>query len=839
MFVNSGMVQFKNYFTGAERASVTRATTSQKSVRAGGKHNDLDNVGYTARHHTFFEMLGNFSFGDYFKEEAISLAWRYLTEEIKLPRDKLLVTVYHSDDEAYNLWKKIANLRDAQIIRITTHDNFWSMGDKGPCGPCSEIFFDHGESVWGGPPGSPTEHGDRFIEIWNLVFMQYEQVDATTRTLLPKPSIDTGMGLERISAVIQNVHDNFDIDLFKYLIDSTADVLGVNCTNDNHHSFKIIADHLRACSFLIASGIFPGNEGRGYVLRRIMRRAMRHLHLLGAKSSSMYKLFPSLMAQMGEAYPELIQGQAMITSVLFQEEEKFKQTLDKGLKLLSGYSSNLKPQDKLPGDVAFKLYDTYGFPLDLTMDILRTGEVEVDTAGFETCMEEQRTKSRASWLGSGDKSVETIWFDVKQAAGSTEFLGYALDQIQGVVLGLVAAGKTTDHISKAGSEFALVTNQTPFYGESGGQMGDCGTISGEGGLVIKVTDTKKFFGCLHIHYCLLEQGSVKLNDAVTLAISVSHRNLLRANHSATHLLHSALRLLLGEHVTQKGSLVTADYLRFDFSHSKGLEAQEVLDIEQQVNRLIIENSRVNTIIMPTKLAMEQGAMALFGEKYDDEVRVVKMGGEDYSVELCGGTHVKRTGDIGLFKILKESAIASGIRRIEAKTGLAALLWTQSQDECVANVIEQLKVPKFDIKDRLSNLLTDKHQLEKELQKSQRKNLTEQLLSQVQMVGSMKIVTAIVQDLSAKDLRISAEDLRDKLKDSAVVVLISETEGKASTVITISNNLASKVSAVNLLELVKTELGGSGGGKDNIAQTGGGDITKAKSCLEKIMQHLTT
>jgi alanyl-tRNA synthetase len=840
MFTNSGMVQFKNVFTGEDKRAYTRASTSQKCVRAGGKHNDLDNVGYTARHHTFFEMLGNFSFGDYFKEHAIEYAWKFLTEEVKLPKDKLYVTVYHTDDEAFNLWKKIASLSDDRIIRIPTNDNFWSMGDTGPCGPCSEIFFDHGPGVWGGLPGTPEGDGDRYIEIWNLVFMQFEQLASGERIALPKPSIDTGMGLERIAAVLQHVHDNYEIDLFRALINASESLTGVKAAGEHHASHKVIADHLRSSSFLVADGVLPSNEGRGYVLRRIMRRAMRHAHQLGSKEPLMYRLVPALTSEMGDAYPELKRAEKLITEVLKQEEERFKDTLGRGLKLLEQEAAPLKAGDSLKGDVAFKLYDTYGFPLDLTKDILRNKNISVDDAGFEVSMKEQKDKARAAWAGSGEKATDTVWFDIINEFGSTEFLGYELENAQGQVIGLVVDGKRVDAVKEIGKEFSVITNQTPFYGESGGQMGDTGEIfNKEKGLKLSVKDTKKYLKGLHVHVSQLEQGSIKVGDAVNLHVSIDHRTKLRANHSATHLLHAVLRKTLGEHVTQKGSLVAHDKLRFDISHPKAISIDEITAIEKQVNKLIYQNSEVATKLMSTEKAIEGGAMALFGEKYDDEVRVVTMGihaDGDFSIELCGGTHVKRTGDIGLFKIVSESAISAGVRRIEAVTQEAAVEFVQEQESFLREASDILKVKKSEIADRLKALLEERKKLEKalnEAKKSAALGSKEDLSSQIEKIGEINFLCKTMNDVPAKDLRNIAEGLIKQI-GSGVVTLFTEAEGKVSVVTAVSPDLSGKFNAADLVRDIAAALGGSGGGgKPELAQAGGNDASKIGEAVEQV------
>jgi len=692
MFVNAGMVPFKNVFTGLETRPYSTATSSQKCVRAGGKHNDLDNVGYTARHHTFFEMLGNFSFGDYFKERAISLAWNLITGEWKVPADKLTVTVYHTDDEAFDLWRRISGLPEARIIRIPTSDNFWAMGDTGPCGPCSEIFYDHGEHIWGGPPGSPEADGDRFVEIWNLVFMQYEQVDSETRVELPRPSIDTGMGLERIAAVLQGVHDNYDTDTFKALIGASAELTHVDPAGEMKASHRVIADHLRASGFLVADGVLPANEGRGYVLRRIMRRAMRHAHLLGAKEPLMHRLVPALVSEMGAAYPELVRAQPLIEETLKLEETKFRQTLEKGLLLLGEATARLSPGATLPGDVAFRLYDTYGFPYDLTEDALRAQGFGVDRGGFDQAMAAQRAAARAAWKGSGEKASDEIWFDIAEEAGATEFTGYISNQGEGQVVALIRNGVRVDSAG-VGEDVIILTNQTPFYAESGGQQGDSGIISGDKELIAKVSDTSKPLGRLHAHRVTIESGVVAVGDSVHLAIDAERRAQIRANHSATHLLHAALRHRLGNHISQKGSLVAADRLRFDFSHPRPLTPEDIAAIETEVNAHIRENESVITRLMSTDEAIAAGAMALFGEKYGDEVRVLSMGKAtdgSYSVELCGGTHVSALGDIALFKIISESAVASGVRRIEALTGEAARQWLTHREDRLREAAAALK-----------------------------------------------------------------------------------------------------------------------------------------------------
>ncbi len=711
MFTNAGMVQFKNVFTGLESRPYSTAATAQKCVRAGGKHNDLDNVGYTARHHTFFEMLGNFSFGDYFKERAIELAWNLITKEFGIDKSRLLVTVYHTDDEAHGLWQKIAGLSDRRIIRIPTSDNFWAMGDTGPCGPCSEIFYDHGEHIWGGPPGSPEEDGDRFIEIWNLVFMQYEQISKEERVGLPRPSIDTGMGLERIAALLQGKHDNYDIDLFRNLISASVEATGVAAEGEHRASHRVIADHLRSAAFLIADGVLPSNEGRGYVLRRIMRRAMRHAQLLGARDPLMFKLLPTLVREMGQAYPELVRAEALISETLKLEETRFRKTLERGLGLLSDATSTLSKGDMLDGETAFKLYDTYGFPLDLTQDALRAREINVDLSGFTDAMERQKAEARKSWAGSGEAQTETIWFELKEKFGATEFLGYDTEEAEGAVQAIVKDGKSVDSASE-GETVQIVVNQTPFYGESGGQMGDAGVIVA-GSAKVEISDVQKKGEGLFVHYGRVVSGTLKVNDAAVLTVDHGRRGQLRANHSATHLLHEALREVLGTHVAQKGSLVAPERLRFDVSHPKPMSEEELKTVEEMANEIVLQNAPVTTRLMSVDDAIAEGAMALFGEKYGDEVRVVGMGtgvrgakaGKPYSVELCGGTHVRATGDIGLVHVLGESAVGAGVRRIEALTGSAARDYLAAQDERVKTLASLLKVGQGDIVGRVERSWT--------------------------------------------------------------------------------------------------------------------------------------
>ncbi|HUG60902.1 MAG TPA: alanine--tRNA ligase, partial [Methylomirabilota bacterium] len=726
MFTNAGMVQFKNVFTGLEKRPYSRAATSQKCVRAGGKHNDLDNVGYTARHHTFFEMLGNFSFGDYFKDRAIELAWTLITKEFGLPKDRLLVTVYSEDEEAAALWKSIAGLSEDRIIRIATSDNFWAMGDTGPCGPCSEIFYDHGEAIWGGPPGSADEDGDRFIEIWNLVFMQFEQVTKDERLPLPRPSIDTGMGLERIAAVLQGVHNNYDIDLFRALIRASVEATGVPAEGGQAASHRIIADHLRATSFLIADGVLPSNEGRGYVLRRIMRRGMRHAHLLGAEDPLLFRLVPALVREMGAAYPELARAESMIAETLQLEERRFRRTLARGLGLLDEATLSLTEGQSLDGETAFRLYDTYGFPLDLTQDALKARGIGVDTAGFTTAMERQRAEARANWAGSGEAATETVWFQIRDRVGATEFLGYETETAEGVVAALVQGGRETDRIA-AGETGAVILNQTPFYAESGGQVGDTGRMTGPG-VEVSVTDVAKKADGLFIHTVTVESGELRVGAPLELAVDHARRGRIRANHSATHLVHEALRQVLGAHVAQKGSLVSPDRLRFDFSHPKPVVDTELAEAERLANAIVIQDAPVSTRLMAVDDAIASGAMALFGEKYGDEVRVVSMGaalegekaGRDYSVELCGGTHVARTGEIGLVHLVQEGAVAAGVRRIEALTGDAARRYLTEQEARVRAIAATLKVSPADVTDRVAALVQDRRRLERELIEAKKK-----------------------------------------------------------------------------------------------------------------------
>ncbi|MBO6889200.1 MAG: alanine--tRNA ligase, partial [Thalassospira sp.] len=808
MFTNAGMVQFKNVFTGQEHRDYSRAATSQKCVRAGGKHNDLENVGHTARHHTFFEMLGNFSFGDYFKENAIEFAWNLITKEYGLPKDKLLVTVYHTDDEAHGLWKKIAGLTEDRIIRIPTSDNFWSMGDTGPCGPCSEIFFDHGDHIWGGPPGSAEEDGDRFIEIWNLVFMQYEQMANGDRVDLPKPSIDTGMGLERIAAVLQGKHDNYDIDLMRALVEASADATNTDPDGSHNVSHRVVADHLRSTSFLIADGVLPSNAGRGNVLRRIMRRAMRHLHMVGTQDPTMYKLVPALVSKMGGAFPELVRAQALIEETLKLEEQGFKTMLDRGLKMLDDATDGMDAGATLSGDVAFKLYDTYGFPLDLTADALKERKIGIDEAGFTTAMEEQKAKARSAWSGSGEAATEEVWFDINDRDGATEFLGYETETAEGVVTALIKDGAEVKSASK-GDEVAVLANQTTFFGESGGQQGDAGVIKTEHGAIIEITDTQKKLGSLHVHLGKVTEGDVKVGDAAEFRVDHTRRSSLRANHSATHLLHAVLRKHLGDHVTQKGSLVAADRLRFDISHPKAVTAEEAAVIEADVNSLIRENSEVTTRLMTPDEAIELGAMALFGEKYGDEVRVVSMGlpvanEHAYSLELCGGTHVKRTGDIGMFKIVSEGAVSSGVRRIEALTGADAAKYMSARENVLTTVAADLKAVPEDVPARVKALQEERRRLEREVSDLRKKLATAGSgaasgADAFKEVNGVKMALRSLDGIPAKELKGMVDELRDQM-GSGIVALVSGDGGKASIVVGLTADLTDKYSAVDLVRI---------------------------------------
>ncbi|PKP65131.1 MAG: alanine--tRNA ligase [Alphaproteobacteria bacterium HGW-Alphaproteobacteria-7] len=868
MFVNAGMVPFKNVFTGLETPPSPRAASSQKCVRAGGKHNDLDNVGYTARHHTFFEMLGNFSFGDYFKEEAISHAWTLLTREWGLSKDKLTVTVYHTDDDAHALWKRIAGLPDDRIIRIPTNDNFWSMGDTGPCGPCSEIFYDHGDHIFGGPPGSPDEDGDRFVEIWNLVFMQYEQQVDGSRRDLPKPSIDTGMGIERIAAVLQGVHDNYDTDTFKALIAASENLTNVAAAGEQTASHRVIADHLRSTSFLMADGVLPSNEGRGYVLRRIMRRAMRHAHLLGASDPLMHRLVPALVAEMGQAYPELSRGQALIEEVLEREETQFRRTLDKGLKLLDAEidrierdrktyidTINTDPNDpsrirnlsglktELDGEIAFRLYDTFGFPYDLTEDALRARGIGVDRAGFDTAMARQKAAARAAWKGSGDAASGEVWFDIAEREGATEFTGYAATSGEGRVVAIVKGGAEVQR-AEAGDEVVILTNQTPFYGESGGQTGDAGSMANVAGLKATVTDTSKPLGRLHAHQVRIEAGGVAVGDTVELKVDSARRDRIRANHSATHLVHAALRNRLGGHVTQKGSMVAEERLRFDFSHPAPLTPDDIAAVEAEVNAEIRANEQVSTRLMTPDDAVEAGALALFGEKYGDEVRVLSMGragqgGRSYSVELCGGTHVRATGDIGVFRIVSESAVSSGVRRIEALTGEAARAWLVAREEALKAAASVIRATPEDVPARITALMEERKRLEKELAEAKKAlalgggGSGAAAANTDEDVAGVKFSGQVLEGLDPKELRPLLDAAKQQL-GSGVAAVIAVNDGKASIAAAVTDDLTARFSAVDLVRAGVAALGGKGGGgRPDMAQGGGPEGDKAADALAAV------
>jgi alanyl-tRNA synthetase len=850
MFTNAGMVQFKNVFTGVEKRPYQRATTSQKCVRAGGKHNDLDNVGYTARHHTFFEMLGNFSFGDYFKDHAIELAWKLVTQEFGLPKDRLTATVYIDDDEAFELWKKIAGLPESRIIRISGADNFWQMGDTGPCGPCSEIFYDHGDKIPGGPPGSPDEDGDRFVEIWNLVFMQYEKLPDGSRLNLPKPSIDTGAGLERVAAVLQGKHDNYDIDLFVALIRAAADLTGADPQGPMKASLRVIADHLRASSFLIADGVLPSNEGRGYVLRRIMRRAMRHAQLLGAREPLMWRLVGVLVREMGEAYPELQRARALIEETLRLEETRFRKTLERGLSILDEKSVSLKKGDMFDGETAFTLYDTYGFPLDLTQDALRARGIGVDIASFTDAMEQQKAKARASWSGSGEAATETIWFPLREKLGATEFLGYETEVAEGVVAAVVNDGKEAGTL-KAGESGAIVLNQTPFYAESGGQVGDTGILTGDG-VRVRITDTQKKAGDLFVHLGIVEQGTLTPGMALALEVDRDRRSAIRANHSATHLLHEALRQVLGDHIAQRGSLVAPERLRFDFAHNKPISGDELRRIEDIANDVVLENGEVTTRLMAVDDAREVGARALFGEKYGDEVRVVSMGGTGrlgtasnalgWSVELCGGTHVKRTGDIGLISVTGESAVASGVRRIEALTGHHARRHANDAIQLAKTAAGELRTTLDDMPARITALVEERKKLERELSEARKKlamggggtaNATSGAAG-VRDVGGIKLMARSVEGIEIKDLKSLADQGKKQLGSGVVALVATSGDGKASVVVGVTPDLVTRFSAVDLVRKASEVLGGKGGGgKPDMAQAGGPDGAKAGAALDAI------
>jgi alanyl-tRNA synthetase len=842
MFTNAGMVQFKNVFTGVERRPYARATTSQKCVRAGGKHNDLDNVGYTARHLTFFEMLGNFSFGDYFKDRAIELAWNLITKDFGLDKSKLLVTVYHTDEEAAGLWKKIAGFSDDRIIRIPTSDNFWAMGDTGPCGPCSEIFIDRGDHIAGGPPGSPEEDGDRFLEFWNLVFMQFEQQAPGVRTPLPRPSIDTGMGLERMASVLQGVDSVFETDLFRHLIDATAAALGQGPEKDTTASFRVIADHLRSSCFLIADGVLPSNEGRGYVLRRIMRRAMRHMELLGARDPLMFRLVPALIHEMGLAFPELVRAEALITETLKLEETRFRKTLERGLSLLGEASQSLNSGDEFDGETAFKLYDTFGFPLDLTQDALRQRGITVDTDAFSSAMQRQKAEARANWSGSGDAATENVWFAVKDRAGSTEFLGYETEKAEGVVTALVKDGAIVESAAE-GEDVAIIVNQTPFYGESGGQQGDTGVISGEG-FRAEVRDTLKKTDGVFVHYAKLVSGALKVGAAAELSVDGKRRTGLRANHSATHLLHEAMRHVLGTHVAQKGSLVAPDRLRFDFSHPKPVSDAELAEVEAMANEIVLQNAQVTTRLMAVDDAIASGAMALFGEKYGDEVRVVSMGtalhgnkaGKAYSIELCGGTHARQTGDIGLVRIVSEGAVAAGVRRLEALTGDDARRHLDEQDRRLKAVASALKTPPAEVLPRIEQLLEERKKLERDLREANKKLALGGGGSgeSAEMIGAVNFIGKVVTGVEPRDLKPLASEALQALGSGIVCFIGVSDEGKASAVAGVSPDLTPAHSAIDLVKLAAAALGGSGGGgRPDMAQAGGPDGAQAESAIAAV------
>jgi len=840
LFTNAGMVQFKNVFTGLETRDYLRATTAQKCLRAGGKHNDLENVGYTARHHTFFEMLGNFSFGDYFKDQAIELAWTLITRDYEIPADRLTVTVHSSDEEAAGLWRRIAGLPDSRIIRIPTADNFWSMGDTGPCGPCSEIFYDHGSHIPGGPPGSPDADGDRFVEIWNLVFMQFERVtpDADLKPL-PKPSIDTGMGLERLAAVLQGRPDNYDTDVLRALIEASAEASRTEPDGERAVSHRVIADHLRACSFLIADGVLPSNEGRGYVLRRIMRRAMRHVHHLGFKDPLLWRLVPTLVGLMGQAYPELVRAQPLVTETLKLEEVRFRQLLDRGLRLLGDETAGLAKGGVLPAEVAFRLYDTYGFPLDLTQDVLRNRGIGVDVEGFNAAMARQRAEARAAWVGSGEAATEQIWFDLREKVGATEFLGYAAERAEGLIVGIVRNGQPVNE-AQAGDDAMVIANQTPFYAESGGQMGDTGSMFSSKGGEFTVADTQKKADGLHVHVGRVARGSIAVGDSVEMSVNGTRRSALRANHSATHILHEALRRRLGLHVTQKGSLVAPDRLRFDFSHPKPMSAEELKAVEDEVNRRVLANDELSTRLMTPDEAVKNGALALFGEKYGEEVRVVSMGRDDeraFSTELCGGTHVRRTGDIGAFKITAESAVGAGVRRIEALTGPAAHGYLNRQDELLREAAAVLKVQPADLPARLKALVDERKRLERELSDARKAAATggggAAAAPSSRTVAGIAFAGRKVEGVPARELKGMVDEIKRQL-GSGIVALVAVEDGKASLVVGVTADLTARVSAVDLVKAGAQRLGGKGGGgRPDMAQAGGPDVAAADQALEAI------
>ena len=833
MFTNSGMVQFKNVLAGNETRDYTRATTAQKSVRAGGKHNDLDSVGYDVRHHTFFEMLGNFSFGDYFKDGAIPFAWELLTKDFGLPKDKLAVTIYYNDEEAYNLWKKVSGLPDDRIIRISTKDNFWQMGDTGPCGPCSEIFYDHGPEVWGGLPGTPEEDGDRFIEIWNLVFDQFEDLADGSRINLKRPGIDTGMGLERIAAILQGVHSNFDTDMFQHIIKAIADMANTDPNGPLKASHNVIADHLRSICFLIADGVLPSNEGRGYVLRRIMRRAMRHAYMLGVKDPMIYKLLPTLQKEMGDAYPELYTRENLIKETIKIEEERFGRTLDKGLKLLDEEIAHLGRGDKLSGETAFKLYDTYGFPLDLTQDALKNKNIEVDTAGFDACMARQKEEARKNWAGSGDTAVEKVWYSVEDKVNPTEFLGYNVTKSDGEVVALLQDNKEVTEVTSG--KFELVANQTPFYGECGGQVGDTGMIVSKD-FTAKVVDTKRKLEKIFVHVCELKSGAVKVGACANFEVDEENRKRICANHSVTHLAHKALKMILGDHVAQKGSMVEADRMRFDVSHPKQITAEQLRQVEDIVNEQIRNDLPVTTVIMNKEEAVKLGAMALFDEKYGDDVRVVTMGDEDapFSRELCGGTHVCSTGNIGYFHIIGESAVAAGVRRLECLTGVGADSYVRETENKLHHVAAALKTNLNDLEARINSLLEERKKQEQEIF-----NLKKALAGgkssadETQTVNGIKFVGKLVSGAHPKELKAFVDDIMQNL-GSGIVVLCSDKDDKASVVVGVSKDLTAKYNAVDLVRAASAVVGGQGGGgRPDMAQAGGSDVSKINDAIAKI------
>jgi alanyl-tRNA synthetase len=840
MFANSGMVQFKNVFTGQEKRPYSRATTAQKCVRAGGKHNDLDNVGYTARHHTFFEMLGNFSFGDYFKDRAIAYAWELVTRDFGLPKDRLLVTVHSSDEEAAGLWRRIAGLSESRILRIPTDDNFWRMGETGPCGPCSEIFYDHGEHIPGGPPGSAEADGDRFIEIWNLVFMQFLEEPAGTRTPLPRPSIDTGMGLERFAAILQGKHDNYDTDTLRALILASAEATSTDPDGPHRISHRVVADHLRAGTFLVADGVLPSNEGRGYVLRRILRRAMRHAHMMGAKEPLLHRLVPALIRQMGAAYPEIQRAEALVTETLRLEETRFRSLLDRGLHLLAEETARLGAGQPLPGEVAFRLYDTYGFPLDLTQDALRAEGRPVDVAGFEAAMAEQKRRARAAWAGSGEAATEAVWFDLKERTGASEFLGYTTEQAEGTIVALVVEGRPADHAA-VGHEVAVLLNQTPFYAESGGQVGDTGMIEAGDSLRIRVRDTQKKLGDLVVHLGVVEHGEAKPGMAVVATVDHARRSAIRAHHSATHLLHEALRRRLGPHVTQKGSLNAPDRLRFDVSHPAAMSADDLAWVEAEVNARVREDAEVVTRLMTPEAAVAAGAMALFGEKYGEEVRVVGMGHDPsaaerhgvYSLELCGGTHVRRTGEIGLFKIVSEGAVAAGVRRVEALCGEAALRHVEQAERLLSEAAAVLKAQPAELPARIAALLEEKRRLERELSDARRQLATGGAAGGVEEVNGLRLAARDLGETPARELKGLAEAIL-KGGTADVVALVSRAEGKASIVVALAETAKGRADAVALVRAASAAVGGKGGGgRPDMAQAGGPDADRAAEALAAI------